>query len=58
MSKGTPSFGKRNKTTHIVCRRCGHRSYNVAKRRCAHCGYPDPKWRSYSWARKRKQRGK
>ncbi len=23
MSKGTPSFGKRNKKTHIRCRRCG-----------------------------------
>ncbi|HHE75551.1 MAG TPA: 50S ribosomal protein L37e, partial [Candidatus Aciduliprofundum boonei] len=30
MSKGTASMGKKNKKhTHIVCRRCGHRSYNI-----------------------------
>ncbi|MEO2208372.1 MAG: 50S ribosomal protein L37e, partial [Candidatus Poseidoniia archaeon] len=23
MSKGTPSMGKRQKSTHIRCRRCG-----------------------------------
>ncbi|MCJ7718619.1 50S ribosomal protein L37e, partial [Candidatus Bathyarchaeota archaeon] len=34
MGKGTPSMGKRaGKTVHIRCRRCGRRSYSVAKRR-------------------------
>ena len=27
MSKGTPSMGKKNKKTHIRCRRCGRNTY-------------------------------
>ncbi|NOZ82134.1 MAG: 50S ribosomal protein L37e [Candidatus Micrarchaeota archaeon] len=50
MSKGTPSFGKHNKITHIVCRRCGRHSYHIRKKRCAACGYPDSKLRSYNWS--------
>ncbi|MCD6482951.1 MAG: 50S ribosomal protein L37e, partial [Candidatus Aenigmarchaeota archaeon] len=34
------------------CRRCGHISYHVRKKRCSYCGYPDPKWRKYSWQQK------
>ncbi|MCD6432285.1 50S ribosomal protein L37e [Candidatus Bathyarchaeota archaeon] len=51
MGKGTPSFGKRaGKTLHIKCRRCGRRAYNVAKKRCAACGYGETKKiRRYSW---------
>ncbi|MEM3731280.1 MAG: 50S ribosomal protein L37e [Candidatus Bathyarchaeia archaeon] len=51
MGKGTPSFGKRaGKTLHIRCRRCGRRSYNVSKKRCAACGYGETKFiKRYSW---------
>ncbi|MEM2971042.1 MAG: 50S ribosomal protein L37e [Candidatus Bathyarchaeia archaeon] len=51
MGKGTPSFGKRTgKTVHIRCRRCGRRAYNVAKKRCAACGYGKTTvTRTYSW---------
>ncbi|MCF8885326.1 MAG: 50S ribosomal protein L37e [Nitrososphaerota archaeon] len=54
MTKGTPSFGKRNKIVHVRCRRCGHHSYHLSKRRCSHCGYPDPKWRKYNWLKPKK----
>ncbi|MEM3801605.1 MAG: 50S ribosomal protein L37e, partial [Saccharolobus sp.] len=38
--KGTPSFGKMNKSpTHIRCRRCGRNSYNVSKHYCSACGF-------------------
>jgi len=51
MVKGTTSFGKASsKKTHIVCRRCGHHSYNIKKKRCAHCGFGrSSKIRKYSW---------
>ncbi|RLF95010.1 50S ribosomal protein L37e [Thermococci archaeon] len=53
MSKGTSSFGKRNKKTHIICRRCGKHSYNVTKGYCASCGYGrSSKMRNYAWARR------
>ena len=53
MSKGTPSFGKRNKKTHIICRRCGKRAYHVKKKRCAACGFgASSKLRRYSWSRR------
>ncbi|MEM3640981.1 MAG: 50S ribosomal protein L37e [Candidatus Bathyarchaeia archaeon] len=54
MGKGTPSFGKRaGKTLHIRCRRCGRRAYNVAKKRCAACGYGETTTiRKYSWQTK------
>ncbi|MCD6127545.1 MAG: 50S ribosomal protein L37e [Methanomicrobia archaeon] len=52
MGKGTPSFGKRNKKTHITCRRCGKHSYNVTKKYCVSCGYGrSSKMRSYAWSR-------
>jgi large subunit ribosomal protein L37e len=41
MTKGTTSMGKRTKKTHIICRRCGKRSYHIRKKRCAHCGFGD-----------------
>ena len=47
--KGTPSFGKHNKITHIRCRRCGHHSFNIRTGRCSNCGYPSPKIRNESW---------
>jgi large subunit ribosomal protein L37e len=40
MTKGTPSMGKKSgKKNMIVCRRCGRKSYNIRKKRCARCGY-------------------
>ncbi|MBS7606939.1 50S ribosomal protein L37e [Candidatus Bathyarchaeota archaeon] len=58
MTKGTPSFGKRmGKTVHIRCRRCGRRSYNVKKKRCAACGFGEStRIRRYSWQTKNLQR--
>ncbi|MEM3398167.1 MAG: 50S ribosomal protein L37e [Nitrososphaerota archaeon] len=54
MTKGTPSMGKRNKVVHVRCRRCGHHSYNLSKKRCSYCGYPDLKWRKYNWLKPKK----
>ncbi|MDD1774875.1 MAG: 50S ribosomal protein L37e [Methanobacterium sp.] len=52
--KGTPSFGKRNKKTHIRCRRCGKNSYNARKKYCAACGFGRSKRiRSYNWQNKK-----
>mmetsp|Transcript_89809 Transcript_89809/g.290648 ORF Transcript_89809/g.290648 Transcript_89809/m.290648 type:complete len:169 (-) Transcript_89809:131-637(-) len=53
---GTPAMGKRHKKTHIICIRCGKRSYHLQKKRCASCGYPDRKMRSYGWSKKAKRR--
>lgn len=39
MTKGTPSMGKRNKKTHIICRRCGKHAYHVRQKTCASCGF-------------------
>ncbi|OKY79190.1 MAG: Ribosomal protein L37E [Candidatus Methanohalarchaeum thermophilum] len=50
MGKGTPSFGKRQDKTHVKCRRCGNKSYNVEKGVCASCGFgKSKKQRKYSW---------
>ena len=54
MGKGTPSMGKRNKKVHIMCRRCGRRSYHVRKKQCAACGFGRSKRiRRYSWTNKK-----
>ena len=39
MTKGTPSKGKRQKKTHIACRRCGKRAYHIRKKECSSCGF-------------------
>jgi large subunit ribosomal protein L37e len=50
MSKGTPSYGKHNKKTHIRCRRCGNRAYHMTKKACASCGFgKSAKLREYNW---------
>jgi len=49
MTKGTPSFGRHNKVTHITCRRCGKHTFHVRKKRCSRCGYPDSKIRKFRW---------
>ncbi|DAC14642.1 MAG: 50S ribosomal protein L37e [Euryarchaeota archaeon] len=53
MSKGTPSRGSRQKTTHMPCRRCGKHSYHKQKKVCASCGYgATARRRTYSWSKK------
>ncbi|MFQ6089232.1 MAG: 50S ribosomal protein L37e [Candidatus Methanofastidiosia archaeon] len=53
MSKGTPSFGKKNKKTHIRCRRCGSHSYHLSKKRCSACNFGrSSKMRHYSWSKR------
>ncbi len=50
MAKGTPSMGKKNKKTHIACRRCGKRAYHVRKKVCAACGFgSSSRIRKFSW---------
>ena len=39
MTKGTYSMGKKNKKTHIICRRCSKRSYHVRDNLCSSCGF-------------------
>ncbi|MCS7095321.1 MAG: 50S ribosomal protein L37e [Thaumarchaeota archaeon] len=56
MTKGTPSMGKFKTPTHARCRRCGKRSFHYRSRRCAHCGFPDTKWRKYRWLKSLKER--
>ncbi|MGB8312479.1 MAG: 50S ribosomal protein L37e [Halobacteriota archaeon] len=53
MSKGTPSMGKRQKRTHIKCRRCGNVSFNYHAKACSHCGFGRSKrLRGYSFLNK------
>jgi large subunit ribosomal protein L37e len=54
MVKGTPSFGKMNKRSHILCRRCGSKSYHVSKKTCSRCGYgKSSRLKKFSWQWKR-----
>ncbi|CAE7514041.1 RPL37A [Symbiodinium natans] len=53
---GTPAMGKRHKKTHSLCPRCGKRSYHTQNKKCAACGYPAAKIRSYEWSKKSKRR--
>ena len=39
MGHGTPSFGGKHNKSHVLCRRCGKRSYHYQKQQCASCGY-------------------
>ncbi|MHC1566222.1 MAG: 50S ribosomal protein L37e [Candidatus Syntropharchaeia archaeon] len=51
MSKGTPSMGKRQKRSHVKCRRCGSVSFNG--KYCVSCGFGKSKrMRSYKWQKK------
>jgi len=48
--KGTPSMGKKNRITHVRCRRCGRVAYKKNTKECAACGYgKSSKLRRYSW---------
>ncbi|KAJ3678538.1 hypothetical protein LUZ60_002341 [Juncus effusus] len=50
MTKGTGSFGKRRNKTHVLCVRCGRRSFHLQKSRCGSCGYPSARIRKYNWS--------
>ena len=53
MSKGTPSFGKHQGTTHMRCRRCGRHTYHKTKSVCAACGFgKTTKMKTYAWKNK------
>lgn len=53
MSKGTSSMGKRQKRTHVRCRRCGKVSMNIHTKRCTACGFGrSPRMKSYKWEKK------
>jgi large subunit ribosomal protein L37e len=53
---GTPSQGKKNKTTHVKCRRCGETSYHSKKKVCAACGFgKTAKRRDYEWTSKQNE---
>ena len=45
-------MGKKNKTLHIRCRRCGRHSYHIRNKACSSCGFGDTaKMRDYAWAK-------
>ena len=46
MSKGTPSFGKKRITYHLLCPRCGKASYHKQLRKCSSCAFPEAKRRT------------
>ena len=53
MSKGKPSFGKRNKPVHKICRRCGNKSFHIQKGYCAACGFgKSARMKKYAWQTK------
>mmetsp|Transcript_23321 Transcript_23321/g.56946 ORF Transcript_23321/g.56946 Transcript_23321/m.56946 type:complete len:95 (-) Transcript_23321:30-314(-) len=56
MTKGTSSYGKRTSKSHTICVRCGRRAYHIQKSRCAACGYPGARKRTYNWSAKSKRR--
>lgn len=39
MVKGTPSQGKRQKRSHVTCRRCGSLSFSMHAKCCVACGF-------------------
>ena len=46
-------MGKRNKRTHILCRRCGKTTYHIRKRKCSACGYGETsKLKKFVWEQK------
>ncbi|HWQ19793.1 MAG TPA: 50S ribosomal protein L37e [Methanotrichaceae archaeon] len=55
MTKGTPSMGKRQKRSHIRCRRCGSISFNFKRKICVKCGFgrtAKQRLGHYKWMRK------
>merc|ERR1739848_669794 len=56
MTKGTQAQGKKHNKSHVLCVRCGKRSFHVQKSVCSGCHYPAAKMRKYNWAYKAKRR--
>ncbi len=54
MGTGTAAMGSKNSgVNHIICRRCGNRSYHKSHNVCSSCGYgKSAKLRTYSWLKK------
>lgn len=47
-------MGKRQKHTHIACRRCGKISFHAQHKVCAACGFgKSRRIRSYRWTEKK-----
>jgi large subunit ribosomal protein L37e len=45
-------MGRRQKKTHVKCRRCGKVSFNFHNKACASCGFGKSKrLRGYGWQR-------
>ena len=55
MVKGTASFGKRQKRSHVICRRCGSRSFSLHAKYCVACGFRRSKKmrKVYGWKKKK-----
>ncbi|MCK5473932.1 MAG: 50S ribosomal protein L37e [Candidatus Aenigmarchaeota archaeon] len=50
---GKPSFGKRNKLVHMLCRRCGRHAMHITHKACAACGFGNTsRMRTYAWKTK------
>lgn len=59
MAKGTPSFGKKQGKTHVLCRRCGRNSFHATKGVCAACGFGySAKQKKFKWQWKPVERDK
>jgi len=47
-------MGKRQKNSHITCRRCGKKSFHARHKVCSACGFGrSKKMSSYKWTTKR-----
>jgi large subunit ribosomal protein L37e len=47
-------MGKRNKTTHVMCRRCGKRTYHTSHRVCSSCGFgKSATMKKFAWQTKK-----
>ncbi|KAB0403292.1 hypothetical protein E2I00_001041 [Balaenoptera physalus] len=56
MMKGTSSFGKRRNKMHMLCHRCGSKTYHLQKSTCGKCGYTAKRKREHNWSVKAKRR--
>ena len=54
--KGTQSFGKRHGRVHVLCRRCGRKTFHKTRKRCSACGFPSKRMKNYNWSLKAKNR--
>jgi len=54
MGTGTAAMGNKNSgVNHIMCRRCGKRTYHKSHKVCSSCGFgKTAKLRRYNWNKK------